>query len=89
MQTLHGTRTVRLRDVSRWGSRIEGAPPVLGAGSEAILKCEALDVFATVRWVRGELCGIKFAAPISDATLRALEATSERLAQESRPSAGR
>jgi hypothetical protein len=88
MQTLHGTRTVRLRDVSRWGSKVEGAPPVLGAGSEAILKCDALDVFATVRWVRGELCGIKFDAPISDAALRALEATSERLGQRSAPSAG-
>lgn len=87
MQTLHGTRTVRLRDVSRWGSKVEGAPPVLGAGSEAILKCDELDVFATVRWVRGELCGIRFDTPVGEATLQALQATSERLAEQSVPPA--
>ena len=79
MQTLHGTRTVRLVDVSRTGSMVEGAPPSVKVGSEAILKCEQLDVFATVLWVRGDKCGIRFDTPILDAAIHALQATSEQL----------
>jgi hypothetical protein len=79
LQTLHGTRTVRLHDLSSWGAMVEGAPPATGIGSEAILKCHSLDVFATVLWVRGERCGIRFDAPVRDSGLEALRATSEQL----------
>lgn len=81
MQTLHGTRTVQLHDVSCWGSMVEGAPPTIRVGSEAILRCHELDVFATVLWVTGERCGIRFDAPIQDAAIRALRAASEQLSQ--------
>jgi hypothetical protein len=79
MQTLHGTRTVQLHDVSRWGAMVRGAPPSTSVGSEAILKCHELDVFATVQWVAGDTCGIRFAAPILDEAVHALEATSLEL----------
>jgi hypothetical protein len=79
MQTLHGTRTVRLSDVSSCGSRVEGAPPDVRVGSEAILKCHGLDVFATVHWARGDSCGIRFTAPVHDSVIRALEDMSEQL----------
>ncbi|HEX9931210.1 MAG TPA: PilZ domain-containing protein [Allosphingosinicella sp.] len=79
MQTLHGTRTVRLCDVSSCGSKVEGAPPDVKPGSEAILKCHELDVFATVHWARGDTCGIRFNAPVHDAVIRALELMSEQL----------
>ena len=79
MQTLHGTRTVQLHDVSCWGAMVEGAPPTSSAGSEAILKCHELDVFATVQWVSGETCGIRFDAPIRDAAIEAFKAMSAQL----------
>ena len=80
MQTLHGTRTVRLHDLSRFGSLVEGAPESIHVGSEMILKCHQLDVFATVQWVRGDRCGIRFDSPITDAGIEALQATSNQLA---------
>ncbi len=83
MQTLHGTRTVRLHDLSRWGSMVEGAPPTIKVGSEAILKCHQLDVFATILWIRGERCGIRFDAPVHDGEVHALELMSEQLGQPS------
>ena len=85
LQTLHGTRTVQLLDVSRWGSMVEGAPVTIKVGSEAILKCHQLDVFATVHWVSAGRCGIKFDVPIDSATIRALEMMSEQLGE--RPNA--
>ena len=81
MQTLHGTRTVRLHNLSSRGAMVEGAPSATAAGSETILKCHELDVFATVLWVRGERCGIRFDAPVRDSGLEALRATSERLSE--------
>ena len=80
MQTLHGTRTVRLHDLSRFGSLVEGAPESIRVGSEMILKCHQLDVFATVQWVRGARCGIRFDTPIGDGGIEALQAMSDQLA---------
>ena len=79
MQTLHGTRTVRLHNLSRGGTMVEGAPPGIKVGSETILKCHELDVFATVLWVSGDRCGIRFDAPVHDAGVLALQVMSERL----------
>jgi hypothetical protein len=82
MQTLHGTRTVRLHDLSPWGAMVEGVPPSTSVGSEAIFKSHALDVFATVLWLRGDRCGIRFDAPIRDTDIEALQAMSEQLSGE-------
>lgn len=80
MQTLHGTRTVRLHDLSRFGSLVEGSADSIQVGSEMILKCHQLDVFATVQWVRGDRCGIRFDSPITDAGIEALQSMSDQLA---------
>ena len=80
MQTLHGTRTVRLHDLTRFGSLVEGAADSIQVGSEMILNCHQLDVFATVQWVRGGRCGIRFDTPITDAGIEALQAMSDQLA---------
>lgn len=85
MQTLHGTRTVRLHDLSRFGARVEGAPDSIHVGSEMILKCHQLDVFATVQWVRADRCGIRFDAPIIDASIDALQTMSDELTAPSTP----
>ena len=84
MQTLHGTRTVRLHDLSRFGTKVEGAADNIQVGSEMILKCHQLDVFATVQWVRAGRCGIRFDAPISDAGIEALQAMSDQIAESPR-----
>jgi hypothetical protein len=81
LQTLHGTRTVRLHDVSRWGAMVEGASAGIRVGSEAIFKCHQLDVFATVLWVEGGRCGIRFDMPVQDARIEALQTMSEHLSR--------
>ena len=81
MQTLHGTRTVQLHDVSSWGAMVRGAPPTASKGSEAILKCHELDVFATIQWISGETCGIRFDTPIRDAAINALQTMSAQLSR--------
>lgn len=56
--------TVRIRNLSVSGARIEGAPSV-NEGTNAVLRRGSLKVNCTVRWIRGGNCGLQFAIPIN------------------------
>ena len=79
-QTLHGTRSVTINDIARWGAMLEGIPPTIAPGCEMILKAPHLDVFATVRWVCGDRCGIRFDTPLHRAVVEALRSMSDKSA---------
>lgn len=68
LQALNCSRPVTLLDVSHTGAKM-GMPEPMYRGQEVWLKVAEMQIFGTVRWVRGRNCGIAFDAPLSDKEL--------------------
>ncbi|MGZ8999250.1 MAG: PilZ domain-containing protein [Allosphingosinicella sp.] len=66
--TTWGERIVKLRNISATGAMIEGdrIPP---AGTDILLRRGALELFATIMWIRGKQAGLEFEAPLTEAEL--------------------
>jgi len=59
---------VKVRDLSATGAMIEGAK-IPAAGTDVILRRGALELFATVAWVKGNRGGLHFYKRISETEL--------------------
>jgi hypothetical protein len=66
--TTWGERIVKLRNISATGAMIEGdrIPP---AGTDVLLRRGALELFATIVWIREKQAGLEFEAPLTEAEL--------------------
>ena len=66
--TTWGERIVKLRNISATGAMIEGdrIPP---AGTDILLRRGALEVFATIVWIRDKQAGLEFEAPLTETEL--------------------
>ncbi len=53
-----------LENISRKGCRIHATEP-LRIGTAAILKIDRTEAFGTIKWVKGQRCGIHFDEPIA------------------------
>jgi hypothetical protein len=68
LQALNCSRPVTLLDVSKTGAKM-AMPESMYRGQEVWLKVADTQIFGTVRWVRGQNCGIAFDAPLTDRQL--------------------
>ena len=59
----HETRKCLIDDISSTGARLRIERP-LAAGQSMILSFHELRLFATVMWVRGGECGLRFDQPL-------------------------
>ena len=66
--TTTGESSVRLRDLSATGAKVEGAalPP---AGKDVILKRGRFEAFATIAWSNGSSAGLAFDEPLTEGEL--------------------
>lgn len=92
IETIRGMQSVTLVNLSQTGAQV-AAEEVPAAGSELVLMCGAIDVFATVKWSRDGRCGLRFDEPVgreellslrqeADAAARAPDAAQWRAARE-------
>ena len=80
IETINGVQRVTLVDLSLDGAQIV-AEELPAAGSDLVLKCGPIDVFATVRWVRDGHCGLHFDESIVKAQLLTLRQEDEAAAR--------
>lgn len=64
-------RSATLRNIARPGAMVAGAGPV-APGERLVLSLLGRRLGAEVRWARGELCGVRFDAPLSAAEVMAV-----------------
>lgn len=72
MMTLSSSRSVILLDVSKTGARMRVREP-LAQGQVVWIKAQPADIFGTVVWSRGRMCGMRFDEPLDDDTLACLQ----------------
>lgn len=71
MHTVRHSRGTTLLDVSRTGAQMQ-MPVPLGVGQDLLLKVPPTEVFGTIVWVDGDMCGIAFENPLDDEEWKAL-----------------
>jgi hypothetical protein len=69
LETVARSKVVRLNDISRGGASITCDVP-LRRGVDVFLHWGEIHAFATVVWLNGDTCGLKFDEPLSEAELR-------------------
>jgi hypothetical protein len=78
MLAIGASRTAMVLDVSQTGLRIE-VNAQLRVGQDVWLKVHPYDVFGTVAWVEGNLCGVRLDEPFSDDEMAALTSSGKRI----------
>lgn len=78
MLAIGASRTAVVLDVSQTGLRIEVNAP-LKVGQEIWLKVFPFDIFGTVAWTDGRICGVKLDEPFTEAESAALHASGKRV----------
>lgn len=73
MHTVGASRTVTVIDVSQDGARLRSSLP-LRLGQQVWLKIPPADVFARIRWTDGDVYGVHFDTPLSEAEAARLQA---------------
>lgn len=65
MHTTRDSRGTTLLDVSRTGAQMK-MPMPLGIGQDLLLRVPPTEVFGTIVWIDGDMCGIEFDHPLDD-----------------------
>ena len=63
-------QAVRVRDISVGGARLEAQRPI-ALGRDLILRRGTIELFAQIRWLSGNECGIEFDDALSEAEMLA------------------
>ena len=63
-------QAVKVRDLSVGGARLEAQRPI-APGRDLILRRGAIELFAQIRWLSGNECGVEFDDAISEAEMLA------------------
>lgn len=69
-----------LDDISRTGAQVT-VPRTVFRGSDAVLRCGALECFGEIVWVSGNHCGLLFDRPLTHEMVLAMRSASHILAE--------
>jgi hypothetical protein len=76
LETVASSKRACLNDISRGGASVTTDLP-LRRGTDVFLHWGEIHAFATVVWLDGDRCGLKFDEPLSDDEVRLIQSLSD------------